>query len=380
MPRRDFIRDLQQETSSREYAGIVNIKPGEDDGSISCSFKPDAEQAMPIDIQLLVSDLSDYPNEHKYLLFTTSDDVPYAISRCLEKVQTRLGGLRVADVLSRLSAALRNAGPLGLEESSNESADDGENNCDMEDDIEDFTGDWSPSSAFLAESNMNSSNEGLRNDGIEILIRKLASELQTAKLAGFRVGYLGNEMNPIVCISCRIGRLGISEEAMQAWRVNGQQYLLCLVRYVGRYRPLDEIMEGDATLGKTSVEILVDLCDSYKPTLDSALAALAEHHRGFETTTLGELQNKDVKPRPRSVIRSFISKPLNSLMNERFVKILRYRLLYGFSWDGAERFFNDIQGKPLGNVHPGDPRYSTDEGEALCRDRLNAIRNRRPHP
>ncbi|WEW55010.1 protein with ADP-ribose polymerase and ubiquitin-conjugating enzyme catalytic domains [Emydomyces testavorans] len=368
MPRKDFIHDLQAAASS-EYVGLASVGPGEDDGTISCRFNPDGDNGNPVDIQFLISDLSDYPQTHEYFLYTTSDDVPNWVATCLERVQPRLRGRRVTDMLSHLSNVLNKTGSLKKGEKAASAFDYDEelaNDLEMDDaDVdEDFDNGWSPNSPFLANSNLDTLRDNeLKAESYPYLLQRLSADLRAAKLAGFRVGYLGNEVNPVVCISCRISRLGISEEAMQAWQVSGKQYLICLVRYIGRYRSLEEIIQEDATLGKASVELLVDLCDSYKPTLESALSAMSEHRKNFENSSISEFEADHSTTSPRKIIRSFISKPLNSLMNDRFVKILCYRHMYGLSWEGAELFFNDIQGKSLDHADPRDQKYLTEERE-----------------
>lgn len=242
---------------------------------------------------------------------------------------------------------------------------EGETEVEIADDdsVDDYDDDhdiWSPHSPFAMGCHADANS--LQADDASALVQGLGFDLQTAKAAGFRVGYLGNETNPIVCISCRISRLGISEEAMSAWKVNGQQYLVCLIRYIGKYRRLDDIMQEDASLGKASAQFLVDLCDSYKPSIQSAHAALNDHlgiHDGQSNDDRSE--NLQGQAGARDIIRSFISKPLNFLMKERFVKILRYRHKYNLSWLGAEAFFNDTQGKASGHTYPSDPSYYMEE-------------------
>ncbi|KMU71823.1 hypothetical protein CISG_00133 [Coccidioides immitis RMSCC 3703] len=274
-------------------------------------------------------DLSDYPREHSYFLYTTSDDVPYFITACLEKVQAHLRGLRVADMLLHLSGALNRVGTLrsGKEVSFSGDSDEDtelENDCEMEDaEVEDFEGDWSPNSPFLSVPNADTFDEAdVKGAALPALMQNLASDLRTSKVAGFRVGYLGNVVNPIICISCRISRLGISEEAMEAWKVTGQQYLVCLIRYIGRYRTLEEILQEDVALGKPSIELLVDL--------------MSDHHQQTH----------------------------NSLMMT-IVKIYAIDSHMVYRGRGAELLFNEIQGKPLDYANPGDREYSTKEERSI---------------
>lgn len=55
MPRKAFIRDLQEASEPDAYPGLVNVKPGDDDGTVSCSLLLDDGSKKPVDIQLLVS-------------------------------------------------------------------------------------------------------------------------------------------------------------------------------------------------------------------------------------------------------------------------------------------------------------------------------------
>lgn len=55
MPRKDFVHDLQEASSTAELINLQNVRPGEDDGAIACTFSPHGEQEEPVDLQLLVS-------------------------------------------------------------------------------------------------------------------------------------------------------------------------------------------------------------------------------------------------------------------------------------------------------------------------------------
>ncbi|KAL1953869.1 hypothetical protein VTO42DRAFT_2093 [Malbranchea cinnamomea] len=363
MPRRQFIRDLQEASEPGRYSRLKCITPGDDDGTISCTFVSSGPCQTSVDIQLLVPDISDYPDNHTCMLYTTStDDVPPVITAALEDLSGRLSGMPISEMLIQLidtlERSLGNGSILGFDSDDMELEESSE--AEEDEDMEDVLGysdeeedEWFPQSP----SNHKSSKSHATR-----LASRLAQDLTKAKLAGFRVGYLGNKSAPIVCISCRVGRLGISDEAMEAWKVDGSQYLVVLIRYIGRYRPLEEILQEDEINGKASVEVHADLCDSYKPNLTDAIYAFNPHTKGTETDEI-EPVNDDSShsPKSRKITQLFISKPLNTLLRGRFVKILRYRYTYGFSWDGAERYFNDIQGKPTGHSEPIHDRYFTEE-------------------
>ncbi|PGG98774.1 ubiquitin-conjugating enzyme E2 Q [Blastomyces parvus] len=356
MPRKDFIRDLQEASSLGKNPRMVDVKAGDDDGVISCTFSPDSSSEKPVEIQLLVSDISAYPNEHDYFVYTTTEDVPQAVTEALEEVQSYMSGLCISDMLMQITSTLEKA-----------LSPDSFSDLDMPDAPEDSDDEygWSPHSPRVSAQPVEKPDTGrLTESWDDISLAKMAADLRAAKMAGFRVGYLGNPGDPIISISCRISKLGISEEAMKAWHVNGNQYLVCLIRYTDRYRSLEEIMNEDFTFGRAHLEFQADLCDSYKPTLQSAQNAFNRYNsKARDTIDDADHSSLTAAPNSRKMTRSFISKPLNALLNERFVNILRYRHTFGFPWSGAEIFFNDLQGKSLDHANPSDRKYT--EAESL---------------
>ncbi|PGH13834.1 hypothetical protein AJ79_03402 [Helicocarpus griseus UAMH5409] len=363
MGRRGFVRDLQEASSPGKYPRMVNVKSGDDDGVISCTYAP--EIGNPIDIQLLISELSSYPKEHDYFVYTTSDDVPAAATEALEEVQTYLHGLRLSETVTLLTNA--------LDKSFSPHSDEDMDMPDVADASDEEYG-WSPRSPKGSEPLDDKQTTGPPSQGVEEnVLAKMAADLRAAKLAGFRVGYVGNPGNPIICISCKVSKLGISDEAMQAWHVDANQYLVCLIRYIDRYRSLEEIIQEDTAFGKVNMEFQADLCDSYKPTLQSALTVfnrnVTKPETGFGSTASSSANQEKL----RKMTRSFISKPLNTLLNERFIKILRYRHMFGFPWAGAELFFNDVQGKSLTHADLIDPKYMKAETLASSSTALPAF-------
>ncbi|KAK2867945.1 hypothetical protein FQN49_003314 [Arthroderma sp. PD_2] len=359
MPRKAFIRDLQEASAPGTFSGLADVKPGDDDGTLSCSLILSENPKRSVDIEFMVTDISLYPEEHEFLIYTTSEDVPQYITDVLGQAQRGISRLEIPNMLSQLSCNFQKKLKLKAEVADTVGDDDIQNESEailcseMEDAMGEFTDDgdaWSPTSqppevqASFSTTNM----EDIENE-IEKLVYKLSEDLKTTKWAGFRVGYLGHKACPIVSVSCRISKLGISEDAMKAWHVKEQQYLVCLIRYIGKYQSLEQLLQEDEKTGKSSVEIRVGLCDVYKPTLKSALNVFDQVCPAAKASTaVGEGDSS----KDGEMVHSFISKPLNALFKERFVKILRYRHIFGQTWSGAERFFNEYQGKPIGNSDP----------------------------
>lgn len=273
-----------------------------------------------------------------------------------------LEGLTVSELLTQVSETLQQA--LSAEDDAT-SVLDFDSDVDMDGDFgfsdNDDEDEWSPehSAPHFARPNPPSPKLTAPRD-YPVLRSNISEDLRQAKSAGFKAGYLGNVGGHIiVCISCRIAKLGISEEAMQAWGVKPRQYLVFLIRYQNGYRDLDQVLQDDNNGVQLKPEMKLALCDSYKPSYNSALKAFhsisALNARSSETTPSSQ------EPDDHMLIRSFISKPLNALMNERFIKILGYRFSHGLEWSAAELFYNDIQGKCLDPREPIDDRYISAE-------------------
>lgn len=258
----------------------------------------------------------------------------------LEVVQAAADGYPVSDLLNTLHDALEKTLIAG----SNEDPSQDSSGADYPSDDDD---------AMSADSEAESENEAHWDDGffdedqqffgsVQKIIGKSSSlrpDLRATKAAGFKVGYLGDPNGSLILsISCRISKLGISEEAMQAWDVKSSQYLVLLLRFLNGYVNANYLLEAsnDASL----VQMHVGLCASYKPSMTEALQA-------FTRTSTTNLPTSELIAESDSLgklLPLFLEIPLGSLLNERFITILKLRHRYSLSWSGAESLFNDSQG------------------------------------
>ncbi|RAO64851.1 uncharacterized protein BHQ10_000863 [Talaromyces amestolkiae] len=339
MPRKQFILDLEKASTSDAFPHIQNIRQGDDNESLCFSFFNPGDPQIAYELQVAVSDLTEYPHTHQYLIFSTSATVPPAIIGVLEGVQAAADGYPVSDLLNTLHDALEKTLAAGSHEdpSKNPSGVDYPTDDD----------------AMSADSEAESENEVHWDDGffdedqqffgsVHKIVSKsstLRPDLRTTKAAGFKVGYLGDPKGSlIISISCRISKLGISEEAMQAWDVKSNQYLVLLLRFPNRYVNADYLLE--ASNDGSLVQMHVGLCASYKPSVTEALQAFAR----TSTSYLPTLELMSESDNLGKLLPLFLEIPLGSLLNERFITILKLRHRYALSWSGAESLFNDSQG------------------------------------
>lgn len=172
--------------------------------------------------------------------------------------------------------------------------------------------------------------------------QRVRTDLHTAKAAGFKIGHLGPLLDghaAYVSISCRMAKLGISAEAMQAWQVEPTDYLVLLLQYPHGYKTAEQLQSADSLILRTSLHMRVGACKKYKPTLQQAIAAFQKGQDDPSTKQTGS----ELNDTPNTFRETFISRPLNELLNSSFVTLLRYRQI-GMGWSGAEEYFIDQQG------------------------------------
>ena len=190
--------------------------------------------------------------------------------------------------------------------------------------------------------------------------KRIRQDLSVAKEAGLRVGYHGSLLNGgldgFVTISCRVSKLGISEEALQAWHLESKQYFLLLIRYTAGYKSLDRLLGSDLNHGGSGVQLRTGLSDRYKIAIDEAIAAFTLLEDKSKSSKL--MNTTDALPKKTNGIgRLFIGRPMEELLNDRLIPLLRYRMAMAIPWGGAEQFFNDHQGCNLSGQGAVDAKY-----------------------
>ncbi|KAJ5780960.1 Ubiquitin-conjugating enzyme E2 [Penicillium paradoxum] len=335
MPRKEFLRDLAEAAVPGHFSYIAEISAGECDGSISFTFAA-PETSLRLDFQAIVSDSHDYPKDHSFLVFSSSENCPITVTSSLEKQVPQFIGSTIHDVLIKIEDIITNC--IIYPDSASTDPEQA--------DTPDF--DDAGSAGHDSESVPNISEPGWESDDEDITFLRTPSEtklremirqdFRAVKDAGFKVGYLGSKFETIiVSVACRIAKLGISEETMNAWGVEPSEYLVLLIRYHPTYLDLRTILETASDVKDELIRMHVGLCTSYKPHLDHALEAIQgsqNRQPASDTTIHGHL----LKP-------LFIGRSLNLLLEERLLGIIKLRVKHGFSWTGAELFFQTNQCK-----------------------------------
>ncbi|KAE8149999.1 hypothetical protein BDV25DRAFT_118841 [Aspergillus avenaceus] len=335
MPRKEFQGDLVQASVAGRFPHLKDIRAGEEHGSVLFTYTaPFIPQT--IDFQTSVLDTHDYPDDHTYFTFAASDNIPENVSRAVDRLQSVPVGLTIDQFLEYVSGSIDEAllgegSPLDpLHDDSSESE------VSFGDDLgwDDFDG------RPMRPTNKAGVMKQIPQIDKAEALKQIHRDIGAVKKAGYRVGFYGElSGSPIISISCRIAKLGISKVAMQAWNVRPSQYFVLLLQYPSGYRSLDQLVE--ISIPQTPlVQVHVGLCDFYKPSLASAMQT-------FDSADV-EIPG-DTKKEGPDLHSFFIGDSLNALLNTHLMAFVRHRLQHGFTWIGAELYSKNCQDRIPGS-------------------------------
>lgn len=312
------------------------------------------------------ADLGDYPDAHMYLFYTKSEQVDPLINKVVDDMSD-CTSIKVADMLMKLTRSLDRAtagsklNPVDIEDGDpmNIDSDSGLQEEDLDELEEEYDSDDNAWSQNPSKPHWNSSTNARANNSAttKILNSRIRSDLGLVKQAGFRVGHLGSLLDggqdSFVTISIRVAKLGISEEALDAWHLDRSQYFVLLIRYTSGYQTIESLM---GSIISNTVQFRVGVSSEYKIAIDEAIAAFTKLEDKSKTR---KLVTEGVTSKS-GLGRLFIGRPLDELLNDRLIPLLRYRMAMGFPWRGAEEFLNDHQGRNL-DSNAADPKYWAEE-------------------
>ena len=292
--------------------------------------------------------MGEYPLNHYFQLYVADDGAPANVASILSNFPC-MKGKDVRGLIENVAKAvsLDNDGDCSMIDSQALGAADSDDESEAYDDYGDDI-------SQMASNGHTKTTLDFRN--------RIRSDLRTARKAEFKIGHKGAILNGdsgYVCVSSRVSKLGLSEEAMQTWHVHENQYLILVIYYPNGYRSTKSTAEYDTTTAGRNIQFRLGLSDNYKPSTDELahmfhISSYKQDKRSHNVTTKREKSGKNedenkknvdkVEEAPKGWQNCFISGPLNQLFNDRFIGILNLRCKMGMSWTGAEIYFHDIQG------------------------------------
>jgi ubiquitin-conjugating enzyme E2 Q len=282
------------------------------------------------------------------------DNSPARVASLLNDISDAATGRTVPQILELVSSRLESTDRDGDQQMLDSQEFD---DFDEEDDYEEeyFPGDEDMMPRPLADGRVSSVPGGGFTEATEAFKHRIRRDLLTAKYEGFKVGYLGGLMDGLACyvsVSVRIAKLGVSEEAMQAWQLEPTEYLVAIFHYPSGYKSMDDLRSYDASTARRNFGIRVGISTTYKPTMQEAIQAFTvlskEEEKRREVSQANDSQQPTAAP--KGFRSSFISRPLNELLEQRLLMLLKYRYS-GMPWSGAEMFYNDQVLRPSDLTH-----------------------------
>jgi ubiquitin-conjugating enzyme E2 Q len=312
------------------------------------------------------TDVSEYPSSHNYMIFCP-DGTPAIVANTLSDISDSTTGksiIQLLELVSRKLEMIDEDGDRHMLDSQMLSEDDFEGYDDEEDsdDCGYFGDDFKPELALATRSAGDFTNS---TKSTPTFRQRIRSDLRKAKKNGFKVGCLGGLLDGHGCyvsLSCRISKLGISEEAMKAWQVEPSEYLVVLFHYPAGYKTMETLISYDNATADRYFGVRIGISSTYKPTMQEAVRAFAILNKEDEKRLdeASQMSSQSQGESPKGFRNSFISRPLNGLLKERFPSLLRYRDT-GMPWSGAEDFYNDHIGANIARLDGFQDKYHKPE-------------------
>jgi ubiquitin-conjugating enzyme E2 Q len=301
-----------------------------------------------------LTELSDYPTSHMCMIFAP-DNAPACVAATLNDISDAAAGKTVPQILELVSSRLESTDRDGDQQMLDSQEFDDFDEDEDDDGEEYFPGDEDMLPRPLTGSHLGAPLGGAFTEATAAFRNRVRRDLLTAKHEGFKVGHLGSLMEGLGCyisLSIRISKLGISEEAMQAWQLEPNEYLVAIFHYPTGYKSMDDLKSYDVHQSKRNFAVRIGISTSYKPTMQEAIQAFTVLSRDEEKRREASQVNDSQQPEapPIGFRNSFISRPLNELLEQRFHFLLKYRYS-GMPWSGAESFHNDQVLRPSDTAH-----------------------------
>ncbi|KAF4500938.1 hypothetical protein FAGAP_2861 [Fusarium agapanthi] len=298
------------------FPNVLNLRKGDSDGEIAFTYTPEAEheaELPPIDVQALSKDADSYPKHPGFMIFTSSE-TPTDLEKWLEETSSLTDGISIADAITLISNMLATKLSTSNQSTSQTPPYYGEeSDADLLSDDDDsfYEAEFEEIDIDPLLPGASASENATEVDDPESLIR-LKRHLREAKQEGFCISIPPEEIRlssfGIFSLSIRVGKLGIPEEALEAWGIEPTEYIVMVCKLPSTYpHALDfQRLPPDQTrmnfkLGAEEPVMLVD--------------------RDEESTD--------------SFIPLYMSLSLDALLNRFFPTLLRLRRSEGISWDEA---------------------------------------------
>jgi len=367
MSARSYNNDISavgQKVADGAINGVTSVAKGDSDGEIVVSYRHQS-LSSEVKIHALAQEIRRYPDENMFMLFTEDDSIPKTVADAIDTASSFLYGMTVYEMVTALSNSLEKAlgassgdaqegGTLSSETKDAEDEDeDGDDNEDY-DDYDDYGDEdeydqeegWAADDNVFGLSSVTPQTSGSRTSTSAAsaappqLLRRIKRDLRLAKTSGYKIAVLQglnkHDSRGMVSISIRLDKLSLSEETMEAWDVEKNDYFVLLIRFDEPYAPLEDILGRPAA--HTHVSFRVGKCKRYKPHISNAARAFSGVSCVKSTvreTGLDPVPGQASTHDDREFHKIFISNSLDQYMNESFVSLMKLRAEFRYTWEEA---------------------------------------------
>ncbi|KAF5001474.1 hypothetical protein FDECE_10937 [Fusarium decemcellulare] len=343
---KQFNLDLRAAASSCDNPQVTNVRKGDSDGEIVFTYS--LEGHPPIEIQALATDADCYPKHSSFLIFTSSDHVTHDLDGWLQDIAPLTDGKNVVEVLALISRKLSTRFKTSSDVSQPPAFDDEEQTDGSAFD----TGDYSDSNDEDEEYQIDIDplpprrQAPLTASGYPGSTLRLKRHLREAKTAGFHI-YIPftkkvDESLGIFSLSIHVSKLGIPDEALEAWDLKASDYVVMLTKVPVGYPDLADFI--DLPSDQSTVQFKFGKCAAPRPSYQS-MRSTFDPDDGQEPQSApgeAEVDQRDL------FLPLYMSASLDSLLNQELPSLLRIRRYRGLSWDEAQEVKYELS---RGNHH-----------------------------
>lgn len=285
----------------------------------------------------VISDVDEYPRGSSFLTFTSSDHADPGLVFFLESLASLTNGMVVPQVIRTISNKLAsrqnpsNSGTISSEDANSDCHSLDEADLDSDDDeeeSEDFE------EMDIAFDPMPPAKRRFGKLHTSHSKKRLKKDLKAAKKAGFAPGYTCldfDQAQGIYSLSIRVSKLGIPEEACEAWDLKPSDYIVLLCCLTTGYPNLPEILKLQS--GQTSIQFRVGKSTVSKPSDLGAQRAF--HGPARRRTSASSSCREDDSPQ---FLPLCMSAALETLLNNSFPSLLSIRRRLNMTWDQANSY------------------------------------------
>ncbi|KAF3204197.1 hypothetical protein TWF106_010376 [Orbilia oligospora] len=357
MPKDQYDTDLYMASDDDTIEGAYIVGTGENEGEFLFQYHP--KEGEPSTISVIIVDLPNYPSRHEVFIFGCGDDAA-SLGEKLSDLPS-LAGTPIKQIMVRVVQHLRNKETDGSKKrpfvvndddvgfghaSQSSQARHARKTGRLSHDDDDDNGD----DLYTTGPTLDKGKKVASGSPPVITptspSQRIITDLRAAKDAGFKLGYHGSLKGTGVCyvvISCRLSRLGISDNALDAWHVETKRYLSLIIEYPAGYANLDdlcdELKRSRSDRAKANIRMRIRQNDQYKPTKAQCQAAFKRADPNIP----------------------YILQTLELFLNERMITLLKKRLELGFTWFGAEEYYFLDKKKAASSVEAMEAKYWHDD-------------------